>query len=124
MMKWGPTTEEGVVIDINQMQNVDRGIKAGQILQLGVGAAMLPIKPLAGIMSLTSAASRPKEYKTIYTLRIRTSSNEIREIRIDRDMIGASINLHDYISVWGRDTGVINMARGYNHTIKGEISLK
>lgn len=125
MTRWGPCTVEGVVVDVGQMQNVDGGIKPGDVIHYGLSSILLVTKPVYGIMSFASGARRPKEYKTIYTLRVQTPANEFIDVRIERDMKGASINLRDYISIWGKSSaGVIIMIRGYNHTVKGEISLR
>jgi hypothetical protein len=125
MTKLGPCIVEGEVVDIGQMQNVDDGIKTGDIIHYGLSSILLVTKPVYGIMSLASGARRTKEHRTIFTLRIQTPSNEYVDIRIEKDMIGASINMRDYVSVWGKSyAGVIILLRGYNHTVKGEIRLR
>jgi hypothetical protein len=125
MKRHGPCTVEGEVVDMGQMQNVDRGIKAGDIVHLGLSSVLLVTKPLYGIMSLASGSRRAKEYNNIYTFRIESSKKEFTDVRVEKDMIGASINLRDYVSIWGKETGgVIIMYFGYNHTVKGEIRLR
>jgi hypothetical protein len=125
MTKWGPCTVEGVVLDIGQTQNVDGGIKAGDVIHYGLSSILLVTKPVYGIMSFASGVRRPKEHKNIYTLRLETPDNELVDVRIEKDMVGASVNLRDYVSIWGKSSvGVIIMLRGYNHTVKGEVRLR
>lgn len=125
LMKLSPPTVEGEVIDTGQHQNEDKGLKAGDILHYGVSTALLVTKPLYGLMSLVSGARQPKEYKSIYTFRVRTPDNDIVEARIERDIVGATISLGDYVSIWGQISGgIVIVKHAYNHTVKGEVRLR
>jgi hypothetical protein len=124
-MKLSPPIVEGEVEDTGQTQYEDKGLKAGDIVHYGISTVLLVTKPLYGLMSLVSGARRPKEYKSIYTFRVRTPHNDVVEARIERDIIGASISLGDYVSIWGRMSGgVVIVQHAYNHTVKGEVRLK
>ena len=123
--KLPPPVVEGEVVDTGQHQNENKGLTAGDILHYGVSTVLLVTEPLYGLMSLVSGARRPKEYKSIYTFRVKTPNNDIVEARIERDIVGATISLGDYVSIWGQMSGgVVIVNHAYNHTVKGEVRLR
>lgn len=125
MNGYGPCLVEGKVVDIGQTQNVDRQIKAGDVIELGLKTALLFTDTKYGLMSWALSSKKPKEYKTIGVIRIESPTKGTVDIRIEKDMIGVSINICDYISVWGNErAGVFVMDHGFNHTVNGEIRLK
>ena len=105
LLKLPPPIVEGEVEDTGQHQNEDKGLRAGDVLHGAVTTVLLVTNPLYGLMSLVSGARRPKEYKSIFTFRVRTPRNEIVEARIEKDILGASISLGDYVSIWGTMLG-------------------
>jgi hypothetical protein len=125
LLKQPPPIVEGEVEDTGQHQNEDKGLKAGDVLHGAITGMLLITKPLYGLMSLGSGARKPKEFKSIFTFRVRTPRNEIVEARIEKDILGASISLGDYVSIWGKISGgVVIVHHAYNHTVRGEVRLR
>jgi len=121
----GPPTVEGEVVDVGMIQNEDKSIKAGDVLHYGISAALLVTKPLYGLMSIASGARKPKELKSVATFRVRSPRGMLVEVRIEKDVIGASINIGDYVSAWGQvNGGVVILRNAYNHTVRGEVRLR
>lgn len=125
LYRWGPSLIEGKVLDIRQTQNVNRDFKTGDLLSIGAKTILFftDIKYL--FMSWAMGPKKPKDMKTIEILRIESPARGVVDVRIEKDMVGASINICDYISVWGREiSGVVVMNRGFNHTVNAEIRLR
>lgn len=121
----GTPTVEGEVVDVGMIQNEDKSLKAGDVLHYGISAALLVTKPLYGLMSIASGARKPKEFRSIATFRIRTARGQLVEVRIEKDVVGATINIGDYVSAWGQVSGgVVILRNAYNHTIRGEVRLR
>lgn len=123
--RWGPSLVEGKVLDIRQTQNVDRGFKTGDLLSIGAKTVLFFIDIKYLFMSWALGSKKSKDMKTIEILRIESPARGVVDVRIEKDMVGAGINICDYVSVWGREiTGVVVMNRGFNHTVNAEIRLR
>jgi len=121
----GTPIVEGEVIDSGQILNEDKSLKTGDVLHYGLSTVLLVTRPLYGLMSFASGARKPKEHKNVLTYRVRTPGGDLVEVRIEKDIMGASISMGDYITVWGREVGgVIIVRNAYNHTVRGEVRVK
>jgi hypothetical protein len=125
LLKLPPPIVEGEVEDPGQDQNEDKGLKAGDILHIGLSGVLLVANPIYGLMSIGSRLGKPKEYKRILTFRVKNPNNDVFDIRVEKEMVGASIRLGDYLSVWGRMSGgVVVLEHAYNHSVRGEVRLR
>jgi hypothetical protein len=124
LAKLSPPLLEGDVVDTSELQVEDKKVKTGDVLKIIFGIPLLFINFVAGIMTLFSGGSRPKDYKHVFTFRVQRANGTIVLARIERDMIGATINIGDHVSVWGKESsGVVIVIKAFNHTINGEVRL-
>jgi hypothetical protein len=78
-----------------------------------------------GLMTLASGGSRPKEHKNVHVLRVQKTDGTAVMARIEHDMVGATIDMGDYVSIWGDTSGgVVIVKLAFNHTVNGEVRLR
>lgn len=123
--KYGTPDLQGEVVDTRDISVKEREFGAGGWLQGLFGCVMLPFQPIAALFALSGLANRPKETKTIITFRVRCLDGTICQARVERDLAGATVDIGDFISVWGAlRNGVLIVKHAYNHTVGGEIILR
>lgn len=97
---------------------------AGTTLRGVLTLALLPLRPLM-VLSAWVMGRRPKEHQTVYLVRVQRSDGTVEQARVEQDIVGATMDLGDYVSIWGRDQeGVTIVQRAYNHTVGAEVRLR
>lgn len=67
----------------------------------------------------------PTENQPVFILRIERDDGELEQARIESDLDGATMDLGDRVSIWGkRRGGVTIVSKAFNHTIGAEVRLK
>jgi len=116
---------EGEVIDTRDISVREQKTGTGDIIRILVGCLALPFQPIVALLTLFGGGSKPKEAKTIATFRVRRADGMVSQARIEHDIVGATVDVGDYVSVWGRERkGVLAVEHAYNHTVGGEVILK
>jgi hypothetical protein len=116
---------EGEVIDTRDIHVNVRKWEFGDFLRVFIGCLLLPLQPILALLTLLGGGSKPKEAQSIATFRVRRADGTVCQGRIEHDIIGATIDVGDYVSVWGSERGgVLVVEHAYNHTVGGEVILK
>lgn len=67
----------------------------------------------------------PTERETVLIIRIERDDGGLEQARIESDLIGATMDLGDHVSIWGEHRGgVVVVKHAFNHTIGAEVRLK
>lgn len=125
LTRYGSPNLEGRVTDTRDMNILVRKWEAGDAIRMVIGCIMLPIQPLMALLTLFGFGNKPKEARSIATFRVERSDGTLCQARIEHDLMGATIDVGDYVSVWGIERGgVLVVEHAYNHTVGGEVILR
>jgi hypothetical protein len=73
--------------------------------------------------SSSSSQSKEKERVYVTTVRIRTTDDVQKDIRLEGRLTGVNVAQGDRVSLWGKDRkGLLIFQQGYNHTTNGAIT--
>jgi len=119
----GPPDIEGEVIDTNQ---VSVAVQRKTSVARGLAATILLFsRPLVLLTIWLFAGRRPNEYRTVHLIRVKRSDGTIGQARIEADILGATAEAGDFVSIWGTQrSGVLVLKQGFNHTVGGEILVE
>jgi hypothetical protein len=86
---------------------------------------LLVLRPMMFIMGAVGMSGRPERKMTITTIRVCRRDGNVRNARLEGDLMGAGISLSDEVSLWGSDrNGTLVVRRAYNHTTFDEIKIR
>lgn len=124
--RYGYPPLEGEVIDTRDVSvKVDPKWGFADYLRTGIGCLLLPFQPILALLTLLGGGNKPKETQNIATFRVNAPDGTTSQARIEQDYTGATIDLGDYVFVWGRQNkGVWIVEHAYNETVRGELDLK
>ena len=98
---------------------------AGGILRNAFALVLLPFRPAMVLASMIFGSRKPTEHQTVYVVRVQQANGRISQVRIEHEIVGATVDLGDYVSIWGKErAGVIVVTRAYSHTVGAEVRLK
>jgi hypothetical protein len=94
------------------------------LIKFLIGIILIFLKPFMVIMSLFGGRNEIRNRTKIYRIRLEIGGR-FQEVTVRGDFDGAGVNMGDIISVWGVEKrGVIEMRRGYNHTVNAQIQIR
>lgn len=113
---------EGEVVDTSQIQVTLP--RKRSILRGTLAFFLLLFRPFLVLAAWIFGGHKPTEYRTIYLVRVQRTDRTIGQARIEHDMVGATMDLGDYVSIWGHSRrGIVFVQRAYNHTVDAEVRL-
>lgn len=121
--KWGSPIVEGTVVDTSQIQ-VSVRPRTGLFKGL-LGVLLFVFRPAMVLAAWLLRGRSPTENQIILVLRIERDDGGLEQARIESDLDGATMDLGDRVSIWGkRRAGVVIVKYAFNHTIGAEVRLK
>lgn len=121
--RWGPPIVEGTVVDTSQIQ-VSVRPRTGFFRGL-LGILLFVFRPAMMLSAWILRGRSPTENQPVFILRIERDDGELEQARIESDLDGATMDLGDRVSIWGkRRGGVTIVSKAFNHTIGAEVRLK
>lgn len=123
MKRWGPTTLEGRVVDTSQIQ-ISVKTRTGFFRGL-LGILLFVFRPAMVLAAWVLRGRSPTENQPVFIIRIERDDGGLEQARIECDLVGATMDLGDHVSIWGaRRGGVVVVKHAFNHTIGAEVRLK
>ena len=120
--RWGAPIVEGTVIDTSQIQ-VSVKPRTGFFRGL-LGILLFVFRPAMVLAAWVLRGRSPTEHKTVLILRIERDDGGLEQARIESDLDGATMDLGDRVSIWGkRRAGVVIVKYAFNHTVGAEVRL-
>ena len=112
----------GIVEDVRE---VTVPVKRKKEFLRGTFAFLLMIfRPMLMLAAWILGGKKPKEYRTGHLVRVRQHNGTVAQARIEGDLLGASMDPGDEVSIWGRERGgVIMVSHAYNHTLSAEVRV-
>jgi hypothetical protein len=111
------------VVDTSQIQ-ISAKPKTGFFSGL-LGILLTILRPAVMLSAWILHGRRSPEYQTVFILRIERDDGGVEQARIESDLDGATMDLGDRVSIWGkRRGGVTVVSKAFNHTIGAEVRLK
>ncbi len=121
--RWGAPIVEGTVVDTSQIQ-VSVKPRTGFFRGL-LGVLLLVFRPAMVLAAWVLRGRTPAEHQTVLVLRIERDDGGLEQARIESDLDGATMDLGDRVSIWGkRRAGVVIVKYAFNHTVGAEVRLK
>lgn len=120
-----PPDLEGEVIDTREIQGKAETDFAGNTVRFIFALILLPFQPLMVLAAWILGGRRPEERQVVYVVRVQRPDGAIGQARIERDILGATLDVGDYVSIWGKkQSGVLVVNRAYNHTVGAELAVR
>jgi hypothetical protein len=114
---------EGAVVDTREIQVKSTDV-SGDLLRFIVALLLLPLRPLMILAAWIFGGRKSPETQTIYMVRVQRSDGTIAQARVEQDIEGVTMDLGDYVSIWGANrSGALVVKHAYNHTVGGEVKL-
>ena len=94
------------------------------VARIGFATAMLPFRPLMGLATLVLGGGS-KETQEVYLIRVQDAGGGVQVARIEKNIGGATLDMGDYVSIWGFSRGgVCVVRRAFNHSVGAEVKLR
>ncbi|MBA3534622.1 MAG: hypothetical protein H0T73_22110, partial [Ardenticatenales bacterium] len=120
-----PPNVEGEVEDTREIQVKAPRNTAAEVVRYTFAIILLPFRPMMVLLAWIFGGRRPTELQTVYLVRVRCVDGTVRQLRIEHEIAGATLDIGDYVSVWGHDrSGVLIVQHAYNHTVGAEVKPK
>lgn len=120
---WGTPIVEGTVVDTSQIQI---SVKSRTGFFRGIlGLLLFAFRPGMVLSAWVLRGRSSPEHQPVFILRIERDDGRVEQARIESDLYGATMDLGDRVSIWGkRRGGVAVVSKAFNHTIGAEVRLK
>lgn len=123
LKRWGAPTLEGRVVDTSQIQ-ISVKSRTGFFRGL-LGVLLFIFRPAMVLAAWVLRGRSPTENQPVFIIRIERDDGGLEQARIESDLVGATMDLGDHVSIWGkRQGGVVVVKHAFNHTIGAEVRLK
>ena len=121
--RWGAAILEGRVVDTSQIQ-ISVKPRIG-FFRAFFGIILLIFRPAMVLAAWVLRGRSPTESQPVFIVRIERADGGLEQARIESDLVGATMDLGDHVSIWGeRRGGVIVVKHAFNHTIGAEVRLR
>ncbi len=121
--RWGKPIVEGTVIDTSQIQI---SVKSRTGFFRGIlGVLLFAFRPAMVLSAWVLRGRSPSVHQPVFILRIERNDGGLEQARIESDLDGATMDVGDLVSIWGKRRGGITIvSHAFNHTIGAEVRTK
>lgn len=121
--RWGTPIVEGTVVDTSQIQ-VSVKSRTG-FFRGTLGILLFVFRPAMVLSAWILRGRSSLEHQPVFILRIERDDGGLEQARIESDLDGATMDLGDRVSIWGKRRGGVTIVnQAFNHTIGAEVRLK